>query len=135
MACTQGEGGDGTHFCFVVSFPNEVDRIFTHPIRRRNRRIMDDCNSLEQVTIYYADSDLRPSGMDSFIWADEANWFGQRRLRVKLAGTFPPITETRFVAICDRLRECCILELANVTVTPPVCLSMSEHFPLRAVHF
>ena len=118
---------------YLEIYANEMDRIFT-PLRRRNGRIIDGSNSLEQVIIYYTDSDQRPFGMDSFIWwLAKRIGFGQRRLRVKLAGIFPSITETRFVAICDRLRECCILELANVTVTPSVCLSMSEYSPLRVV--
>ena len=118
--------------CLTIK-ANEMGRIFLR-YRCKQRRIMDDCSSLEQVTISCTDCNQTLFSMDSFIW-----WLtnrigsGQGRLRVKLTGTFPPITETRFVAICDQLRECCILELDNVVVTPLVHLSMSEHSPLRVV--
>ena len=118
--------------CLTVK-ANEMGPIFSRH-RCEQRRIMDDCNSLEQVTISCTDYNQTLFGMDSFIWwLTNRNGFGQGRLRVKLTGTFPPITETKFVAICDRLLECCILELDNVVVTTLVHLSMSEHSPLRVV--
>ena len=109
---------------------NDMVHVFVHCQQSGlSRCIMDDCNSLEQVTICYADSNWKLDSMDLFVgWLTNRIRSGQKRLRVKLTGSFPPISESTFA----KMRKCCILEL-EVSMPPLVHLSMSEHSPLRVV--
>ena len=109
---------------------NDMVHVFVHCQQSGlSRCIMDDCNSLEQVTICYADSNWKLDSMDLFVgWLTNRIRSGQKRLRVKLTGSFPPISESTFATMC----KCCILEL-EVSMPPLVHLSMSEYSPLRVV--
>ena len=100
------------------------------------RCFMGDCNSLEQVTISCSNSmPWTLNGTHTLVqWLTNRIGLGQRRLRVKLTGMFPPVTKAGFVAICDQLRQCCILEVNDVLVTPPMRpLYMSGRSPLEVV--
>ena len=100
---------------------NDMDRIFEDRQQSGSPRcFMDDCNSLEEVIICYFGVPWALKGTDTFVqWLTNRIGLGQRRLRVKLIGMFPSVTTAGFIAICDRLRKCCILEL-DVLISPPV---------------
>ena len=114
---------------------HDIGRIFAPRQQSGSPRFfMGDCNSLEQVTIFCSNTmSWTLNSTNTLVqWLTNRIDLGQRRLHVKFLGTFPPITKAGFVVICYRLRQCCILEVDNVLVTPPVRLIyMSGHSPLE----
>ena len=101
---------------------NYMDGIFTWSGLLRH--FMDDCHSLQQVTICCADSIW--TGMGTLVlWLTNRMGLGHGRLHVKFTGSFPSISQSTFVETYNHLCKCCMLELD--ILMPPRCTFLCQN--------